>query len=156
MSSKELAGTHRNDRKKQASGDLVKLPRKPVTDLVNEQAKKFYTTVGKVLVEDRMISKSDLHAFCMACNWFGFYFDAYEETVKKGIIQTYKTGARNVSPEFTTMEKADAKLKDYFKYFGLTPYHRERILTATQGNKGNDVKSQEAEMWESVLSPTLN
>ena len=156
MSSKELAGTDRSDRKKTASGDLLKLPRKPVTDLVNEQAKKFYTTVGKVLVDERMISKSDLHAFCMACNWFGFYYDAYEATVKKGIIQTYKTGARNVSPEFSTMEKCDANFRYYMKFFGLTPYHRERILTATQGSKANDVKSQEAEMWEKVLSPMMN
>ena len=149
---KILQGTNRSDRHQIGhKGDLLKLPSRPKITLPNDQAKKFYREVGKELIKMQILSKSDLYAFSMMCMWFGYYYKACHSVTQHGMIQKYKSGARNISPEFTAMEKADQKLQQYFRFFGLTPFHRERWATAI--NVKNAQNSQEAEIWESVLLP---
>lgn len=150
---KELKGTERKDRNNlKSSGDLTKLPSRPVVQLVSGDAKKFYKVVGEELIKMGVLSKVDLHAFCIMANWFGFYCDAYDKTIIRGVIQVFKSGARNISPEFAVMQRCDAELQKYYRFFGLTPYHRERLAASVKKSE----KSEGEQIWAEVLSPSLN
>lgn len=43
---------------------------------------------------------------------------------KVGDIQTYKTGNRNVSPEFTIFTKTESRFLDYCSLLGISPKAR--------------------------------
>lgn len=49
-----------------------------------------------------------------------------------GVIQVFKTGARQVSPEFTALKEFAKQYQDFSKLLGLDPKSREALLAFTQ------------------------
>lgn len=150
---KELAGTSRNDRNEPRRGNLTSMPRQPAIAL-SKDGRKFWKAMGEALIREQLLSETDLPALAQFAWWWQMGLEAREELSRKGMIQKFKTGARNISPEFTAVERIDTKLQGYFRYFGLTPYHRERLIT-TVTKTASDADTV-ADQWEKLLTSNTN
>lgn len=150
---KILSGTSRSDRNEPARGNLTSMPRRPAIEL-SRDGRKFWKAMGDALIREQLLSETDLVALAQFAWWWEKGLEARELLDRKGMIQKYKSGARNISPELTAVEKIDTKLQNYMRYFGLTPYHRERLVT-TVTKTASDADTV-ADQWERLLSPVAN
>lgn len=131
---KNLQGTARSDRKKSAKGDALKLPRVPKYLKLNTQAKNFYRLFGNALIKAEVLSNIDAVGLAMFAMNLDMYARAVEELEGADLIQEFKSGAKNISAEVSLFYKAQDTIFKYFKFFGATPYHRERILSFLEDN----------------------
>lgn len=145
---KVLAGTSRSDRNEPARGNLTAMPRQPAITL-SKDGRKFWKAMGEALIREQLLSETDLPALAQFAWWWQMGLEAREELDRKGMIQKFKSGARQVSPELSAVEKIDVKLQNYMRYFGLTPYHRERLIT-TVTKTASDADTV-ADQWEKLL-----
>ena len=120
---KLLRGTDRSDRKTiQPEDYLVSLPR-PIIRL-NRTQKKYYKMMGEALIRTKKLHDVDLPLL----NTWAVYFDRYVWAVERindlgnddGLIQTYESGAKNISTEVVLMDRAFDQLLKISRRFGLS------------------------------------
>jgi phage terminase small subunit len=105
---------------------LIEVPKPPV--YLTDSAKKHYKFMGNVLAKNERLKETYLNAleiYAEAMAQFQFSLERIKEKNKKefgtGYIQTFKTGASNISVELTLKNNAEDTLLKCFKIFGLDP-----------------------------------
>lgn len=110
----------------QGKDTLVKVPKPPV--YLTEEAKKHFVSMGKILAKNERLKETYLNAleiYAEAMAQFEFSLREIKRKNKQcygdGYIQTFKTGAQNISVELTLKNNAEDTLLKCFKLFGLDP-----------------------------------
>jgi P27 family predicted phage terminase small subunit len=105
---------------------LLEVPKPPI--YLTDSAKKHYKFMGNVLAKNERLKETYLNAleiYAEAMAQFQFALERIKEKNKKefgtGYIQTFKTGASNISVELTLKNNAEDTLLKCFKIFGLDP-----------------------------------
>jgi len=85
------------------------------------------------LLKEKFLPALEVYAESMA-QWQFAVSEIKKKNAKKlgdGYIQTYKSGAKNVSVEVTLRNDAEASLLKCFKIFGLDPKSEKELKGAT-------------------------
>ena len=108
------------------SDNLLEVPKPPV--YLNDDAKKHYREMGKILAKNNRLKEMYLPALELyAESMAQFQFAVSQiriknrEKVGSGYIQKFGSGAQNISPEVTLKKSAIDDLLKCFKLFGLDP-----------------------------------
>ena len=116
---------------------------KPPTYLTNE-AKKHFVFMGNILAKNDRLKETYLNAleiYAEAMAQFEFALKQIKVKNKRefgdGYIQTFKTGAQNISVELTIKNDAADTLFKCFKIFGLDPKSEKELKATTDPNQGN-------------------
>lgn len=111
---------------------LLEVPKAPM--YLTDSAKKHYKFMGNVLAKNDRLKETYLNAleiYAEAMAQFQFALEKIKEKNKKemgtGYIQTFKTGASNISVELTLKNNAEDTLLKCFKIFGLDPKSEKEL-----------------------------
>ena len=123
-------------------GLLSRVPKPPV--YLTEYAKEHYRDMAKKLIKIERLKEVylpalEVYAESMACwEW------ALREIKRKnkmafgsGYIQTYSSGATNITTEMVMMRNAKSDILDCAKIFGLQPDSDKKLKSTTDPNQGN-------------------
>lgn len=120
--------------------NLVKAPAAPA--YLSTLGKKHYSRMGKILAKNQLLKEKFLPALEVYSEAMAQWEFAVSEIKKKnlkklgeGYIQTYKSGAKNVSVEVTLRNDAEASLLKCFKIFGLDPKSEKELKGLTDPNQ---------------------
>ena len=109
-----------------ANGNLSQVPKPPV--YLSDAAKEHYKLMAKKLIKVERLKETYLSAleiYAEAMSQWEFANRRIREMNKKdlgsGYIQTYSTGATNITTEMSIRDKSIKILFDCFKQFGLDP-----------------------------------
>ena len=132
---------------------LLKAPKPPV--YLTDEAKKYYVSMGNLLAKlDRLkeIYLPGLEIYSEAAAQYEFSIRSIKIKNKRsfgeGYIQTYKTGAQNISVELTLKNNAEDTLMKCFKLFGLDPKSEKDLKETSDPNQ----TSLFAELMQSKIS----
>lgn len=126
VKNKIVQGTVRGDRIKVAStAALTRLPTPP-RDL-EPAVKKLYKKIGKMLLEKEVLHSTDIQQLVNLARWQHIYNEAMDDVMNFGTTQTYDSGAKSISAEFTVLKTAQDMIFKFSKVFGLSPYDRDKI-----------------------------
>lgn len=124
------------------SDTLLEVPKPPV--YLNDDAKKHYLKMGKVLAKSKRLKEAFLPALEVYAESMAQFQFAVSEIRRKnkektgtGYIQKFKTGAENISVEVTLKKSAIDDLLKCFKIFGLDPKSEKELKDITDPNQGN-------------------
>jgi len=122
---KELSGTNRPDKTKVAKGVKIEIP-KPEPYL-NAAQKKIYHRICEHINEHSLLQTID--SFYISQVAVSFHLIAkYTKLInKEGAIQTYESGATNVSGYYSILKGERLNLKDAIRQLGLTVKAREDL-----------------------------
>lgn len=105
---------------------LFQVPSPPI--YLTNAAKKHYVSMGMILAKNERLKEIYLNAleiYAEAMAQFEFSLREIKrknkENYGEGYIQTYRTGAQNISVELTLKNNAEDTLLKCFKIFGLDP-----------------------------------
>ena len=112
---------------------LKKLPGpKKEMNLTRDQ-KKWWIWFGKEFLKTKQISQLDLVHLQRAAFWMDARCKAYKVIEEKGyqggMVQTYSTGATQIAPHLTVVEKADKNLDEISAHFGMSIKDRSKLKT---------------------------
>ncbi len=131
---------------------LDKLPA-PMSKFSLSSAQKFwYNYVGKLLVSTNKLTAPDLihlHAFARSID---YYLQAEEKIAEKGyggLVQTFASGASNVSGHITLREKMLKEIDNYSKHFGFSFKDRQKLNEPTQ-------QTNQLSLWEQEKLNQMN
>ena len=127
---KSVQGTARKDRALMTA--VVDLPTPPPPQkYLPKVAHKYYDGIMAHLVSTKQLRNVDSFMVSMAANWI-YIYEKHAALVNKyscsGAIQKFKNGTKNVSPEWSVMVKADEKIQQYSRKFGMDLRSRETLL----------------------------
>jgi len=119
--------------------NLVKIPTAP--KFLNKDGRKYYRTICKHLMESKSLFSIDAYIVAMAANSILLYHEMMVElSDPEAYYQVFKTGAKNVSVEYTIMRDAEKNIKDYSKMLGLDISSRDKIRAFVEKIKDQDSK----------------
>lgn len=111
---------------------LLEVPKAPM--YLTDYAKKHYKTMGNILAKNDRLKETFLNALEIYAEAMAQYQFALEKIKEKnkiemgaGYIQTFKTGASNISVELTLKNNAEDTLLKCFKIFGLDPKSEKEL-----------------------------
>lgn len=115
---------------------LLVCPKPPV--YLTDEAKKFYKTMGNILakndrLKDTYLNALEIYSEAMA-QWQFAILGIKKKNSEKygdGYIQTFKTGAQNISVELTLKKDSEDTLIKCFKLFGLDPKSEKELKGVT-------------------------
>ena len=117
---------------------LKKLPPPSANMKLNAAQKKWWYWFGYEFVKTKKISMLDLTHLQKASFWMDARSKAIFETNKKGykggLVQTFTSGATNVSGHVSIIEKADKHLDEVSAHFGLSIKDRQKLSSNTDSN----------------------
>jgi phage terminase small subunit len=115
---------------------LVKCPRPPM--YLSKESKKHYMFMGNILAKKDRLQDHYLNAlevYAVGMSQFEFACREIEKKNAKefgtGYIQTFKTGAQNISVVVTLRNDAIDILMKQFKIFGLDPKSDKELKSTT-------------------------
>lgn len=118
-----------------AKDTLSSLPTAPA--YLSTDAKIYYKKMGKYLIDIDRLKKTYLNALEVFANAMAQYKYAVEEINRKnqldlgaGYVQTFKSGAANITAEVTLRNNAEKTLFQCFKLFGLDPLSDKGLKAA--------------------------
>ncbi|WP_202703135.1 P27 family phage terminase small subunit [Flavobacterium sp. UGB4466] len=121
---------------------LIQVPTPP--KYLTDSAKKHYKLMGNVLAKNDRIKETYLNAlevYAEAMAQFQFALERIKEKNKKefgtGYIQTFKSGASNISVELTLKNDAVDTLMKCFKLFGLDPKSDKELKSTVDPAQGD-------------------
>lgn len=124
----------------QGKDTLIKVPKPPV--YLTEEAKKHFSAMGKILAKNERLKETYLNAleiYAEAMAQFEFSLREIKRKNKQsygdGYIQTFKTGAQNISVELTLKNNAEDTLLKCFKLFGLDPKSDKDLKDSSNPNQ---------------------
>lgn len=150
---KDLAGTTENSRltKPKPPTNLVlgggSLPDtfKQLPDYLKdiEGADKIFYALAHHCNSATPLYQVDVHVIAQAAYWLGMFAQASQDANGR-MIQTFDSGAQQISPQFQILEKCDQKVQKYFSLLGVGMKSREAIsafLNTQGGESGGDAFS---------------
>lgn len=114
---------------------LKNLPKPEARFKLNASQKKWWYWFGYELVKTHQIAKLDLKHLQKAAFWMDVRCQAISKINKEGydgLVQTFKSGATNVTGHVSILEKADKHLDEVSAHFGLSIKDRMKIKTDVQ------------------------
>ena len=126
----------------QATEFINKLPAPPrYFDVVT---KKNYARIGKILIASNILKPRHIPALeIMAVEYAQFEYaikainTANRKRKGSGYIQTFSTGAKNISAEVTLKEKAEKQIFICLRRFGLDPKSEKELDASEDPNQTN-------------------
>lgn len=119
---------------------LKKLPAPVAKMKLSADQKYWYNYFGEQLIESQKLTKPDLLHLHRLATSVDYYVQAENHIRKKGyeggLIQTFKSGATNVSAHFTMREKALKDIDELSKHFGFSFKDRSKIQEPIKANEG--------------------
>lgn len=121
---------------------LEELPKPETSMKLNAAQKKWWYWFGYEFVKTNQFSKLDLTHLQKAAIWMHARCLAIAEINKKGyhggMVQTFNSGANNVSAHISILEKADKRLDEVSSHFGLSIKDRQKLKVdeSTSGQLG--------------------
>lgn len=119
---------------------LLEVPKAP--SYLTDPAKKHYKAMGEILARLDRLKETYLNAleiYAEAMAQFEFALRAIKQKNKEdygtGYIQTFKTGAQNISVELTLKGDAEDTLFKCFKIFGLDPKSEKELKGLSDPNQ---------------------
>jgi phage terminase small subunit len=116
---------------------LDKLPR-PRKDMnLTRAQKKWWMWFGAEFLATRKLTKVDLMHLQAAAFWMDARAQAYAKINSqgyKGLVQTFKSGATNITGHVSIIEKADKHLNEISAHFGLSIRDRQRMKQKPEEN----------------------
>lgn len=132
---KELEGTDRPDR----SGEIPSVDEIPAPSKgFPREARPFYDLFAQHLLDNKALQNVDSIVLERAAKCALRLDKAEKEMDAKGAIQTYKTGNRNISPEYTLFDKTEKRFLEYCSLLGISP--KARHLMAGSFEKKKETK----------------
>ena len=126
--------------KGRATDVLQELPKPPV--YLTDEGKAHYKIWGSKLITAKILKDQHLAALEVLANAMGEFEWALREIKRKngenagrGYIQTFQSGASQVSAEITLKEKAEKKILQYLKQFGMDPRSEKELKTEDTGGQ---------------------
>lgn len=128
-----------------ATNTLTEVPIPP--SYLSNWAKKHYKNMAKLLIKNKRLKETFLPAlelYAEAMAQFEFACREIKEKNKEaygtGYIQTFRSGACNITAEISLKNNAEATLLKCFKQFGLDPRSEKELKTETDPNQLNAFK----------------
>jgi hypothetical protein len=109
---------------------LKELPKPETSMKLSASQKKWWYWFGLEFVSTKQFSKLDLMHLQQASFWMDARCKAIAEINRKGykgLVQTFATGATNVTGHVSVLEKADKHLDSISAHFGLSIRDRNKI-----------------------------
>lgn len=131
---------------------LENLPSPMAKFKLSTNQKFWYNYIGKILVETKKLTQPDLihlHAFARSVD---YYLQAEEQIAIKGysgLVQTFSSGASNVSGHITLREKMLKEIDNFSKHFGFSFKDRQKL-------NESDQPSNQLSLWEQEKLSQLN
>nr|WP_299385565.1 P27 family phage terminase small subunit [Allomuricauda sp.] len=133
---------------------LEKLPRPKKDMKLTKEQKRWWTWFGVEFLKTKQLSELDLVHLQKAAFWMDLRSQAYEIITEKGykggVVQTYSTGAQQISPHLTVVEKADKALDDISAHFGLSIKDRHRL------KKTEKIDPGQLDLFEAYMKKKAN
>lgn len=105
----------------------AEIPNPPAYLDAAPRARELYFEVCQFLQAYKSFSEVD-HIAVAALSWWAYIYETAVKNVQEGgAVQTFESGATNVTGWFTAMEKADKKVMTYMNALGLNPKSRNAI-----------------------------
>ncbi|MCG7502411.1 P27 family phage terminase small subunit [Tenacibaculum sp. Mcav3-52] len=127
---------------------LEELPKPETSMKLNAKQKKWWYWFGYEFVKTKQFSKLDLTHLQKAAIWMDARCLAIAEINKKGyhggMVQTFLSGANNVSAHISILEKADKHLDEVSAHFGLSIKDRQKL-------KVDDTVGGQLNLFDEVL-----
>jgi len=146
---KELAGTLVNHKKatpKPPSSLLESGGKHPTDppDWLNPEGKEIYRRLIRHLQSVDSMWAIDFILVEQAAYWKSLHIQAIKDLKQAEMIQTFETGARQMSPEFQVVDKIDTRVLKYYDLLGIGPKAREDIavFNTTGGSESEDPFTQ--------------
>lgn len=124
---KRLLGTYDPSRDAKIVPLQADIPDPPNYLSAAPRAVELYYQICGFLHDYKVFGQIDYLAVSSLSWWAHHYEQAATMVEKQGPVQTFESGATNVTGWFTAMEKADTKMMVYLKQLGLTPAARHGI-----------------------------
>lgn len=139
---KNLTGTNRPDKAPQKlTSKLDKAP--PPQKYLSTDARKIYRAICKHLLENNSLCEIDSYYVSMAALSFCDFAKFAKEASENGYIQTYESGATNISTEYVIMRNERQAIETFCKNLGLNAKAREALIAfSKEPEQNNDVFSQ--------------
>ena len=122
--------------------DLIKVMPKPPT-YFSPSAKRHFKKLAKILIASELLKEKHLSTLEILAQNKGQHEFALREINRKnkhrngsGYIQTFTSGANNITAEVTLKEKAEKAMLQCIKQFGLDP-KSEKELNLEPANQTN-------------------
>lgn len=122
----------------------------PKINLTDNQ-KFWYRHFGKMLIESNKLTKPDLIHLHALARSVDYYLQAEEQINNRGyiggLVQTFLSGASNVSGHVTLREKMLKEIESFSKHFGFS--FKDRLsLKETGTNDGSQLSLFDREMQQ--------
>lgn len=109
---------------------LNSLPEPDVKMKLSSTQKYWWYFFGKEFLTTKQLTKLDLIHLQSAAFWMDARCQAYfkiKAAGYEGLVQTFKSGATNVTGHVTIIEKADKRLDEISAHFGLSIKDRSKL-----------------------------
>ena len=110
---------------------LLELPKPDVKMKLSNGARYWWYWFGVEFIETNQFSTVDLMHLQKAAFWMDArcqaYFEIKTKGYKGGLVQTFQSGATNVSGHVSIVEKADKHLDEVSAHFGLSIRDRQKL-----------------------------
>lgn len=109
---------------------LKKLPAPIKKFNLNKDQTFWYNHIGKILIETNKLTQPDLihlHAFARSIDYYLQAEEKINENGYPGLVQTFASGASNVSGHVTLREKMLKEIDNYSRHFGFSFKDRHKL-----------------------------
>lgn len=128
--------------KGEASDILKEVPKAPA--YLDTKAKSHFKKLAKILITNDQLKRIHIPALEVMAENFAQWEWAVREIRKKnkdatgsGYIQTYGSGAKNISVELTVKRDAEKAIFQSIKQFGLDPKSEKDLKATVDPNQGD-------------------
>lgn len=143
-------GSWNDPETKKSNSDLyeiiTKLPAPINRFNLSKDQKFWYKYYGDQLVSSNKLTKTDLFHLHRLAQSIDYYLQAEKEIASRGyhggLIQTYTSGAANVSAHLTLREKMLKDIDDISKHFGFSFKDRAKLNQIKEDPQQLDIFSQ--------------
>lgn len=138
---KELAGTKKSGRDNEVLPPPEVVPSfpDPPENFTEIGVKAYWDLVKHVRAVDALWS-IDTHIIEHGAYWMQLFRQAQDDVLKQGMVQTFATGARQISPEVQILNMAEKNVQTYFDLLGIGPKSREGIGVFQVSGGGDETK----------------
>ena len=128
---------------------LDTLPKPETSMRLSTAQKKWWYWFGYEFIKTKQFSKLDLMHLQQAAFWMDARSQAYKKINTEGyegLVQTFKTGATNVTGHISIVEKADKHLGDVSAHFGLSIRDRQKL------KKSDEIPTGQLDLWDMIMN----
>lgn len=151
---KKLQGTSRKDRAPKKTG-LEILEKLPIPDKrlfpLDTVSRRWYRFLGNLLIKSNRFTELDIPILYLLASNFSRWQWAYLEIAAKnnikegsGYIQVFDSGASQITPEYSLLQRSEKKILELSAKFGMTFKDRAAIAQFFEENQ------EQLSMWDEL------